>query len=89
MKMLDIGNSRDEKLVLTESDVKNGVIICFEQGYAGGNVAIEVVADESIINPKGTPIKGHPNCVMGECYDCHVVSCAIHQGFEEAEPEEN
>lgn len=31
-------------------------------------------------------IKGHPNCKPGECYqECHVVSCAIYQGYEEPE----
>lgn len=29
-------------------------------------------------------IPGHPNCHYGDCYkECHVTSCAIHQGFEE------
>ena len=27
-------------------------------------------------------IPGHPNCRFGECYDCHVVSCSIYQGYE-------
>lgn len=32
-------------------------------------------------------IKGHPNCKPGDCYngECHVVSCAIYQGYEEPE----
>ena len=32
-------------------------------------------------------IKGHPNCKPGECFsgECHVVSCAIYQGYEEPE----
>jgi len=36
-------------------------------------------------------IKGHPNCQPGECFttDCHVVACAIYQGYEEPEIEED
>ncbi|MDF2866199.1 MAG: hypothetical protein K0R72_1017 [Clostridia bacterium] len=32
-------------------------------------------------------IKDHPNCKPGDCYngECHVVSCAIYQGYEEPE----
>lgn len=30
-------------------------------------------------------IEGHPNCKPGDCFngECHVVSCAIYQGYEE------
>ena len=31
---------------------------------------------------QGHPIEGHPNCNVGDCIDCHNVSCAIYQGYE-------
>lgn len=27
-------------------------------------------------------IPGHPNCKVSECIECHNVSCAIYQGYE-------
>ena len=42
----------------------------------------------SVEDDKDT-IPGHPNCKIGECYDCHVVSCPIYQGYETIPTHEN
>jgi len=33
---------------------------------------------------KDGTLEGYPNCKVGECADCHVVSCPIYQGYQEA-----
>jgi len=34
-----------------------------------------------------TVVKGNPDCDYSECnLECHVVSCAVHQGYESSEP---
>ena len=42
------------------------------------------VENKSEEEDKGPTIPGHPNCHYGDCdKGCHVVSCAIYQGWEE------
>lgn len=52
------------------------------------NVAIEEIAPVYKLGEKRATIPGHPNCYYGECYDCHVVSCAIQQGWADIPKEE-
>ena len=88
MKSIELVNGTTKILTLTESEARDGVFLCFEPGYASGKVSIEVIADSPASKPRGTRIKGHPNCHMGDCNECHVVSCGIYQGYDTAEPED-
>ena len=44
--------------------------------------------EKSTTDDKDT-IPGHPNCHYGDCNGCHVVSCAIYQGYESIPTREN
>ena len=33
---------------------------------------------------KDGTLEGYPNCKLGDCDDCHVVSCPIYQGYQQA-----
>lgn len=59
-----------------------GVMYC---SIRFGNAELKDIGEEEKkkeLEDKAT-IPGHPNCHYGDCYDCHVVSCAIQQGWED------
>lgn len=89
MKNVELVQGTTKKLTLTESEAREGVVLNFEHGFSSGEVNIEVIPDPAGSKPKGTRIKGHPNCHMGDCNECHVVSCGIYQGYDTAEPEDD
>lgn len=43
----------------------------------------EVQPEKEPIEDTRSTIPGHPNCHVGDCINCRVVSCAIYQGYEE------
>ena len=47
------------------------------------DLEIEVLKVNSAPSEKPATIPGHPNCLVGECIECHNVACAIYQGYEE------
>lgn len=63
------------QLCLGEKDFPKGTII---------KVRITIEPNENEVEKvPASPIPGHPDCRIGDCIECHNVSCAIHQGFEE------
>lgn len=69
-----------------EIEIQNGTTIQFSIDDTLPQpitLKLECVATTPPPVPPGIPIPGHPNCFVGECLECHNVSCAIHQGFEE------
>lgn len=80
------------EIQLTPEDMANGFIVKLDlpyEFYDSGKLKLRFcnghIADDAPRSERGVPtILGHPNCEVGACdYDCHVVSCAIHQGFSE------
>ncbi|MBQ6860510.1 MAG: hypothetical protein IJO08_02545 [Clostridia bacterium] len=88
MKTVELNKLTPKRVVITPEEAKEGIVVNFGKDFVEGELII-CVEESKPAEKTGTKIKGHPNCVMGECLECHVVSCAIHQGFEEAEPEED
>jgi len=68
---------------ITADDLKFGVEVnmCNDDTKVTFEFDSDVI--EEIITEKSGTIPGHPNCQYGDCYDCHVVSCGIYQGYEE------
>lgn len=82
-----------EEIQLNEEDIRNGVKLDFDLPYPCYKSAVlkiefgqAEISDDAPRDEAGhLMIPGH-NCALGDCdYECHVVSCAIHQGYE-AEP---
>ena len=88
MKTVELNKLTPKRVVITPEEAKEGIVVNFGKDFVEGELII-CVEESKPAEKTGTKIKGHPNGVMGECLECHVVSCAIHQGFEEAEPEED
>jgi len=77
---------------VTEAECKEGVVLKFAEDAFNTYNGVLVVrisrrSEKDEIAPKNEEpertIPGHPNCHYGDCYNCHVVSCAIYQGYEE------
>lgn len=75
-------------LYLTEADCEEGIILNIPKTVLEGNPINLCIRLESkkVTEPYenlDTSIPGHPNCQVGDCFECHNVSCAIYQGYEE------
>ena len=81
-------------VAITEAQREEGIILkidkeAFEQAkYNGGYFVVRVkLVDENYVEKEPEDdravIPGHPNCRVGDCINCHVVSCAIYQGYED------
>lgn len=87
---LRLDGSRGYFVTITEAEREEGLVLKLkredfnEKGelYLNVTFSLKDVA-ESVHPVKGRPIDGHPNCNVGDCIDCHNVSCAIYQGYEE------
>lgn len=61
------------------------VKVVIPKEFAGKQLKLQISepTEASNIETDERTIPGHPNCHYGDCYnDCHVVSCAIYQGYE-------
>ena len=74
---------------ITEEEREEGIILKIDKSaFRDGTfvVRMQLCTEEERNAPEvdnRPTIPGHPNCHVGDCYDCHVVSCAIYQGCEE------
>ena len=86
VKVIHVNTDKEIRL-----EVRDGDLIQFQFGpNVTKKVLIAVQPDSKpiasgllpapAVMPDGT-IEGHPNCQVGECIDCHVVSCDIYQGY--------
>lgn len=61
------------------------VKVAIPKEFAGKQLKLQISEPTEVSNVETDErtIPGHPNCHYGDCYnDCHVVSCAIYQGYE-------
>lgn len=93
MKTFNLSEYASASFKLTAEDCKNGIILKFNPLEMLHNDCVNISFSldkeeekeltEYIKGEDASIIPGHPNCRVGDCYDCHVVSCAIYQGYEE------
>lgn len=94
MKEYTVNLNENPSIVITEEELKEGIIIRFKGDTPEQFSYLCVYAEakhEAEVKDTRPTIPGHPNCHYGDCYkECHVVSCGIHQGYEEIpEPPDN
>lgn len=74
-------------LTITEAECEEGIILKIDKNVFKDSNCFHVrvfISDEHEKEPlERDTIPGHPNCHVGECIDCHNVSCAIYQGYED------
>lgn len=77
-------------LYITEAEREEGIILKIDKNAFGtynGVLVVRIALGEEgkvpEIKEDEKTIPGHPNCHYGDCLDCHNVSCAIYQGYEE------
>ena len=73
---------------ITEAEREEGIVLKIDKdAFSNGVfvVRIGMCTEEERNQPpiERATIPGHPNCYVGDCIDCHNVSCAIYQGYEE------
>ena len=96
MRVIENLNQLNAGFSLTEAECKEGVILKFaEDAFDNYNGVLVVRISRRYAEDENAPktteaenepertIPGHPNCHYGDCYNCHVVSCGIYQGYEE------
>lgn len=82
-------------ILINEEDFKDGVILKFvgkmPKNSERGNKSVDIFLEKKQTGTKKVNVRieptipGHPNCYYGDCdRECHVVSCAIYQGYEHA-----
>ena len=80
-------SSGQSGLKITEAEREEGIILNIDKNAFEGDGCFYVrvfMSDGREEEPvESATIPGHPNCHVGECFDCHNVSCAIYQGYEE------
>jgi len=80
IRTVHIKNGEPIILELKDSQIVNFVI---DEPLTGPvSLQIEPISYHIESSKLGAEIPGHPNCHVGDCLDCHVVSCAIYQGYE-------
>lgn len=86
---LKLDGTREYFVAITEQEREEGLILKLkredfdENGELRLNVVISLKDKEKQQESDlRSTIEGHPNCKVGDCYDCHNVSCAIYQGYE-------
>lgn len=89
MKEINLDGAWKYHVEITEEERAEGVVLKLkrEDFDEKGELHLNVVFSlkDSVKNnevKQGRPIEGHPNCNVGDCIDCHNVSCAIYQGYE-------
>lgn len=78
----------DEMSVLLPlSDVaKNGIQVCLgEDVKLEDNITVEVtvkIKRDEVFDERKTTVYTSAKCTPDECFDCHVVSCPVYQGYQ-------
>ena len=90
MKSVEIHEAGMYNVTVSEAERQEGILICIprlafdENGEKVFRMKISMDAkSKSDLKNNRHPIEGHPNCYIGDCDDCHDMSCAIHLGYED------